>query len=912
MGCRNRAGYGRGVLRGRDKQQAAIGALLERARAGVSGAVVLRGEPGIGKTALLDYAHSQAAGMVVLRAAGIESEAELPFAGLHLLVRPVLSQLATLPRPQERALSGAFGLAAGDPADRFLVGLGVLSLLSEAAPVLCLVDDSQWLDRASADALSFAARRLDRDGIVMIFAARDYPGAFTAPGIGDLPLGGLDATTAADLLADRDVMLPTDLRNQLIAETQGNPLAMIELSELVSTRRMAAFGPWPIPLTSRVLDAFEYQIRSLSAPASSALLLAAAAGTGDLGIMHRAGVDIADLRPAEERRLVSVTAGGLEFRHPLIRAAAYHGAAQSQRIAAHRSLAAACTGPGEADRRAWHLAVATTRPDEQVAAELESAGDRAAARSGYAAAAAAYRQAAQLSEEACAGARRLVLAAEATVDNGELATAKVLAERAGSMTTDPALTARLLRVRAQAEFAAGAMGNVHTLATACAELTAATDPELAVSMLMMATHAIWQAPLDLGVLAASVDRYDTLGLPPDHPLMPLVWLVRWDTAMVLGRSTEGFLPLEDVIAGAGTAVATANPRALTLLVGSLMLAGQDEAMAGIAAALASDCRARGVIGTLPDGLSLLAMAQILLGRHRDALINATEAHKLARDLGQLFWVQYTYGTLAYLAAIQGDEQQCRQYADEAARASDSVVGVLWVQVALALLELGYGRIQAAFDRLTALASGPMCHTTVIPRTAPDLVEAAVRLGRADQAAEALARCARWARLVGQPWIAALVVRCQALTAPDAEAERHYLRALKLHERDPRSFDQARTQLLYGEWLRRSKRKREARIHLRAAWQAFEELRARPWADRARTELTASGAAAPRPAAPDILAALTPQELQITRLAARGLPNRDIAAQLFLSPRTVAYHLYKAYPKLGVSSRSELSALIPAI
>lgn len=900
------------MLRGRDEQQAAIEALLGQARTGVSGAVVLRGEPGIGKTALLDYAQGQAAGMMVLRAAGIESEAELPFAGLHLLVNPVLGQLGTLPPPQAQALAGAFGLVAGDPADRFLVGLGVLSLLAEVAPVLCLIDDAQWLDRASADALSFAARRLDRDGIVMIFAARDYPGAFLPPGIGDLPVGGLDTSAAADLLADHDVMLPSDRRERLIAETQGNPLALIELSGLVPAQPTVAFRPGPTPLTRRVLDAFEHQVRSLPPPARAALLVAAADDTGDLGMLRRTGLDVADLLPAEEHGLVSLTADRLEFRHPLIRAAAYHGAAHSQRIAAHHSLAAACTGPGDADRRAWHLAVTATRADEQIAAVLEQAGDRAVGRSGYAAAAAAYRQAAQLSEDASAGARRLVRAAEAAALSGELTAAGALAERAGSATADPVLTARILRVRAQAAFAAGAMSNVHTLATACAELTAATDPALALSMLMMATHALWQAPIDPDVLAASVDRFAILGLPSDHPLMPLVRLIQLDTAVVLGRGGEDFAPLDEAIGDALTTITTADPRAHLWLTASLMLAGHDEAMADIAAAFVAESRARGIIGTLPDGLGLLAMAEILLGRYRGALINAAEAHGLARDLGLLFWVRYASGALACLAAIRGDEQECRQYADEAARTPDSVAGVMWVQVALALLDLGYGRAEPAFDRLAALASGPMRHTTVIARTAPDLVEAAIRLGRPDQAAEALARCAQWAPLVGQPWIAALLARCQALTAPEADAERHYLQALKLHERDTRPFDQARTELLYGEWLRRGRRKREARIHLRAAWQAFEDLGARPWADRARTELTASGALAPRSVAPDIMAALTPQELQITRLAAHGLPNRDIAAQLFLSPRTVAYHLYKAYPKLGVSSRSELSALIPAI
>ena len=301
----------------------------------------------------------------------------------------------------------------------------------------------------------------------------------------------------------------------------------------------------------------------------------------------------------------------------------------------------------------------------------------------------------------------------------------------------------------------------------------------------------------------------------------------------------------------------------------------------------------------------------MLGRYRDARISATEGRQLALDLGQPFWADWMRGTLAYLAAVGGDEQECREYAGQVRATEESVAAAPWAEAALILLDLGAGRVVDALVRIEAAVAGPARHHPNITRMAPDQVEAAVRLGRPDSAAAALARFSRWAPLVGQPWAAALQARCQALTAPNDEAERHYRRALALHEQDTRPFDQARTQLVYGEFLRRAKRKREARIQLHAALRAFESLGARPWAARARAELTATGAAVPRAAAPGILAALTPQELQITRLAARGMQNRDIAAHLFLSPRTVAYHLYKAYPKLGISSRAELPALLPA-
>ncbi|MBV9447976.1 MAG: AAA family ATPase [Streptosporangiaceae bacterium] len=899
------------MLRGREVQQAAIDALLSQARAGVSGALVLRGEPGIGKTALLDYAADLAQGdMPVLRAAGVESEAELPFAGLHQLARPALDHLGALPEPQRLALSAAFGLTSGlaGPAaagDRFLTGLGALSLLAEIAPVLCLVDDAHWLDRASADALLFAARRLHRDGIVMIFASRDYRGAFHAPGITDVPVTGLDPDAAAALLDDRGVSMPGEQRDGLIAGTRGNPLALIELS---ATRTLVVAGA-PMPATARVVDAFGHQIRSLPATTRSGLLIAAADDSGDLTLLDRAGLSLASLQPAEERGLISLGAGTLEFRHPLIRAAVYHGGTHSERIAAHRALAGACTGPADADRRAWHLAVATTSQDEQVATELELAGDRAAARNGPAAAAADYERAAQLSEDPAAASRRLTLAAEAALDSGQHQAARELAERAGRDTADAARTFRLLRVLALADVHDGLMLSAYHRNMAGAAAIAGTDPERAAWLMMEAHAAVRQAPYDHHLIAETVTGLDTLGLPPGSRLMPLAWLIRWNAAVVLDLDTSGFPPLDEVIPQVRESAASVGPRALLAASASACLTGRDDAMAGIGGALVADARARGAIGVLPTGLNQVSWAEAMLGRYRDARISASEGRQLALDLGQRYWAESMSSTLAYLAAVEGDEQQCREYAGQVTPTGESAVMAAWAEAALILLDLGYGRIADALTRLEAAAGSSVWHHPNITRLAPDHVEAAVRLGHPDRAADAVARFSRWAPLVGQPWATALQARCQALTASDDDAEQHYQRALRLHEQDTRPFDQARTQLVYGEWLRRSKRRRNARVQLHAALRTFQSLGARPWADRAHTELTATGGSAPQSAAPDVLAALTPQELQIARLAARGLLNRDIAAQLFLSPRTVAYHLYKAYPKLGISSRAELTALV---
>jgi hypothetical protein len=360
------------MLRGRRAEQERVDALLAAARDGISGALVVRGEPGIGKTALLEYAAQRADGMRVVRGAGIESEAELPFAGLHLLLRPAADALEALPGPQRQALAGVFGIGEAGSGDRFLIGAAVLSLLAhlaEAQPLLCLVDDAQWLDRPSAEALLFAARRVDREGVVVLFAVREHSGEFAPAGVPELRLAGLDPDSAGALLDDLGAALPADQRERLITETNGNPLALRELPPLIATQG-AHLGV--IPLTSRVLDAFHHQVRALPPRTRQLLLVAAADDTGDVPSLLLAagtlGLDAADLQPAETSGLVAVTAGGLAFRHPLIRAAVYHGAPLVQRVAVHAALAEAHAD--DIDRRAWHMALAATGADERVAADL--------------------------------------------------------------------------------------------------------------------------------------------------------------------------------------------------------------------------------------------------------------------------------------------------------------------------------------------------------------------------------------------------------------------------------------------------------------------------------------------------------------------------------------------------------------
>ncbi|MER6989668.1 helix-turn-helix transcriptional regulator [Saccharopolyspora hirsuta] len=883
------------MLHGRGAEISVIDRLLADCRTGRSGSLLITGEPGIGKTALLEHA-ATAEGLRIVRSTGIESEAHLPFAGLHLLLRPALDRIDALPEPQARALRGAFGLTPAEPGDRMLVGLAVLSLLAEFAdggPVLCLVDDAQWLDRASSEALLFAARRLDAEGIALIIAARD---GFAAPGIDQLPLTGIDAPAAAELLAEHAALSPAD-RYRVLAEARGNPLALLELPAALAAHEPGTGGSLPMPAT--VQAAFLDQVRQLPEASQHVLLVSAAEDTGDRGVVLRAAAALgcrpADLVPAEAAGLIRVDNHTVRFRHPLVRSAVYQASPVSLRLVVHTALADALDQPDDADRRAWHRAVVATGPDEQVAAELERTAQRAAARSGYAAASAAYERAAQLTPPGADHARRLVLAAEAAVEEGDVDRMAELAT-----TDDQPLAVRAIRVRATAAFHRGSLRTARQLLTEAAALT--DDLPLATHLLLDAVHAAWY--LGEHEIADAADRLDALPLPPDDPLTHVARLLTWAVRSAIGR------PSPDPLA-ARIADARRTGFGDTILVGatSLQATGQDAEAHRVARELLAQCRDQGWIGRTPPVLVCLARASTFRSRHTDAWNEATQALQIAQELGHRQWIGDTSGVLAYLAAVTGDEQRCHAFADDALAAPEPgspAPGASWAQWALALLDLGNARWDSALARLTALHTGPVRHQLPGLRSIPDLIEAAARLGRTTDVHTPLAQLTSWAYHAEQPWIDAHVHRCRALLAPDEDAAELYLAALRCHP-DDRPFERARTALLYGEWLRRARRKSDARAQLRDAFETFRRLDAAPWAERARTELDATGEAVPEPAG-GALAALTPQERKIIRLAARGLSNKDIAAQLFLSPRTVGYHLYKAFPKLGVTARTELADL----
>jgi DNA-binding CsgD family transcriptional regulator len=940
------------MLYGRREQLAAIDQLLAGMRSGRAGSLVLRGEAGIGKSALLAAAEGKAAGARVLRVTGVESEAELPFAGLHALLRPALDEIGALPERQAAALRGAFGMAEVTVADRFLVGLGVLSLIAELAegrPVLCLVDDAQWLDRASADALVFAARRPHAERAAVLAAARDEPPGIGLPGIGlpgiglpgiglpgiglpglaglaELRVGGLDRAAAERLLAAGGLVAA--VRDQLIADAAGNPLALIELSRGLSAgERAGSVTPLPRPGASpagRVQSAFLARVTALPQASRRAVLVAALGGMADLAQVSQAiaaaGGSLTDLAAAERAGLLRVTPAGVSFSHPLARAAILAGSDVAERAAAHRALASVL----DRDQRAWHLAALAAGPDEQVAAELDAAARRAGQRGSRAAMSAAYERAARLSADSVAKGRRLILAAEAAADAGQLPRAADLAEQADGLPADPGqadpgqadpgqadpgLAAALARVRAQVHFEAGRPADAASFLLEGAALLShpdpdtaqAADPDTAQAMVILAVNMLW---LNAGPARPDLEHRAAAMLPPaGASLVEFLQAIR----RLQDGDTDAPVPVPaEPDPGLAPSFAGLFPLFFDIARGDV------PALRRHAADMTAECRDAGMAGLLAYALDFLATAQLMHGEFLDATAAAEEGLRVAADTGQVGLTGELASSAALLAAITGDEQTCHARAAQVRDLADSApaLSLTGADSALAMLDLGYARYQSALNRIQAITNGPTRHGPRLLFAYPVHVEAAVRAGRADLAARPLAQFSAWAGAIGQRWATAVTARCAALTAGDADAEPLWRQAVAAHEGDGRPFEQARTRLLYGEWLRRNQRRADARDHLLAAATAFARMGARSWQERAEAELRAAGAGVAVVSAADPLARLTPQELQVVRLAAAGASNKQIGAQLFLSPRTVGYHLYKAFPKLGVTAREELACYAP--
>ena len=904
------------MLVGRGPQRAAIDRALTDAARGRCTIIALTGPPGIGKTALLGYAAERAQGMTVLRARGIESEAEIPFASLLELLRPALALLGQLAAPQAAALEQAFALRPGRPQDRFAVGAATLGLLAASAedrPLLLLLDDIQWFDAPSSEALRFALRRLDADRLAAILALRaGHRSLLDGTEIESSLLEGLTAAEARLLRAD----LPEAATRRLTAATGGNPLALLELAPDPDELALAPEGA-PMLVSTRLSASYLRRAAALAQDTRRCLLLVATSDRGDLQLLARAarliGVDLETLPAAEAAGLVTVTAGRVEFQHPLIRSAVYSDAGADARRQAHRALAAVLPD-SELDRRAWHLAAAAAGTDNRAATALEHAARHSLARGAYATAAAAFERAARLTDELPRGAALRIAAAEAAWDAGNGDEAQRLLDEVRAGGNSPAST-RLAAERLAGRIATnrGPVMRGHAILAAAAELAAddANAGEDAIAMLADAAVACFMA-CEIAELSAIATRCETILPSGASPAARIRAATITGTERVLvGDAAVGARSLREAVA-----IAEASPEVLDdaallpwLAIGPLFLRESETGRAQLGLVLGA-ARERAAIGALPFVLGLVARDQTTSDRWRLGEATYREAITLARESDQRTCLALSLAGLAWLQARQGRERECRTHAAEAAALAEALgtrLHALWALTALGELELALGRPEAAleqFERQRALAEAVTVRDVDL-WPAAEMVEAQLQLGRDANARELTAEFRAAAEAKGQPWALARALRCEALTAPNNAFTELFETSLRFSRQTPDVFESARTQLAYGERLRRARNRVLAREQLRDAERIFTALDARPWAERARSELEATGETL-RHGRPNTVEELTPQELQIALMLATGRTTRETAAALFLSPKTIEYHLRHVYLKLGIHSREELA------
>ena len=897
------------MLLGREHEQREIEIALAGARSGTSAALLLVGEPGIGKTALLDHAASQAAGMQLLRARGIESEAQIPFASLFELIRPALDALERIPAPQAAALEGALALRRGPAQDRFAIGAATLSLLAafaEARPTAVLIDDAQWLDEPSAQALLFAFRRLLADPIAVLIAVREgEPSVLARADLPTLHIDGLTHEEAGELLP----RLRTDAARRLHAATGGNPLALLELADTDEL----TFAPDGVAVVvpTAISDAFLRRTARLQPGARRALVLASASDTGDLHTLERAAakldLNLDLLAEAERAGLASLRAGRIEFRHVLARSSIYAQAPADERRAAHRALASALPDR-DVDRRAWHLAAAAVGPDDAAAAALQQAGVRARERSAYASAAGAFERGARLSAGAEQRARMLWEAAESAWLAGVPQRALQLLGEARRETHDQGLLVRIEHLAGYVAVGEGRVAEAHRILSSAAERA---DPEEAVTMLSEAVLSSFYAGNPgqmIQTAQRAVRRLDAGGSTRARFMATMVA----GMASTLGGDAEaGAVSIHQAVTIAESSLDVRDdPRLLPWLVlGPLFLRESAAGRSLIERAL-HDARARAALGVLPMLLAFVGRDQATSDLWQVAASTYTEAIALARETGQQGLAVSALGGLCWLDARRGREAECRARAAETLSLSRTLgLGMyeVWATAALGELELGLGSAAAAaaqFERQqTVMDELGITDADLSP--APELVETYLRLGRHQEAQQLAIRFEAAAVEKGQPWSMARSMRCLGLVAEEPAFEGQFLQALDLHAQTPEEFEAARTRLAYGERLRRARSRVRAREQLRVALDTFERLGSRPWAERARAELAATGETVRRRDA-DTVEELTPQELQIALLLAAGRTTREAAAAVFLSPKTVEYHLRHIYLKLGINSRHQLA------
>ena len=903
-------------LHGRRRECAVLDGLLDQVRGGRGTVLVMRGEAGVGKTALLEYVAGRARGCRLARVTGVQSEMELAFAGLHQLCAPMLSRMECLPVPQREALRTAFGLSAGPLPDRFLVGLAVLSLLSEAAaerPLVCVVDDQRWLDRASAQAMGFVARRLAADPVGLVFAAR-VPGKELA-GLPELTVAGLAQADARALL-DSALAGPIDarVRDQIVAETQGNPLALLELPRGLTPAELAGgFGlPGVAPLPERIEESFRRQLEALPAQTRLLLLVAAAEPSDDPVLVQRAagrlGIQVQAARLAVEAGLLEFR-GHAGFRHPLLRSAAYWSASPQDRQEAHRVLAEVTDPRIDPDRRAWHRAKAAAGPDEEVAAELERSAGRAQARGGLAAAAAFLERSALLTVDPARRAERMLAAAQANLQAGAFGKALKLLAAAEAGPLDELHSARADLLRGRIAFVSTAGSDAPALLMTAAKQLEPLDGALARQTYLDA----WAAALFAGDSARAGTLHDVCRAARSAP--PPAGVPRPSDLLLDGLAvlvTEGRAQAEPLLRRAAQVFAEEDitreegQRWGWVATCAAIVVWEEEHYHAIVVRQLQSAREAGLLVDLPIWVQATAIQAVWRGDFTAAASLIAEADAIAEATGSGF---ARYAT-SMLASFRGAEAEARPLLDAVindAKATGQGEGIQWSQWVSAVLDNGLGRYENALaEAEQASEQAPELFVSVWALV--ELIEAASRTGQARLAADALERLAE-ATSVGQTdWSQGTYARARALLLDGQEAEDSYRKAIGRLSRTRLRPDLARAYLLYGEWLRREGRRADAREQLRTARDMFVAIGMGAFAERARRELIATGEKVPKRSA-ETRDRLTPQEEQIARLARDGRTSPEIGAQLFLSARTVEWHLGKIFTKLAIGSRRELYAAL---
>jgi DNA-binding CsgD family transcriptional regulator len=877
-----------------------LAALIEQARSGRGRALVLRGEPGIGKTALLEYAakHADCGSVRVLRAVGVEAEGELPFAALHQLLRPVAALIDDLPQPQRKALQTAFALGAPGDVDRFAVYVAAFTLLTTAAmeePLLCALDDAHWLDDASAAALAFAARRVGHEPLALLFATRDSePDPFAPAGVDVVEIGPLGAEEAKDLLAATRPTLSVSAAAAIARASRGNPLALVEFS--AAGDEAHSYGE-PLPVSAQVQRAFALRAEALSDAARRALLLAAVAHEGEHEAVRAAldGVGIpADALSEAENEGLLLPGAGIRFRHPLVRSAVYH-AAPGERRAAHASIAATTTDP---IARAWHLAEAATHPDADTADALDRAAVEAGRRGGASAEARALERSAFLTPDRDLRARRLYRAALAAESAGRANRAEELLIEAGDLMRDPSLACDIVTRRSYLLFDRGDFDRALELALDAAD-KASTPAAARILTGSGIVHALVHR-LDLREAQRVAERAARVAGDDVSSDLDVCHMLAW-TLELSGRTADALALVRECL----PRVVPGSVVAIDFAIHLIYLEQYDDARRLLERLVAFERRTGG-FGNLAYALDNLANLDLRTGRTVAAYANSVESAQLMETIGVDVGTAASLARLALIEAVMGIHAEAQEHAGRAleiaARRGDA-----WNEVraraALGSEALARGDFAGASEFLEPavrmLAAGEVHHPNMF-RVHGDLIEALAGGGRPAEGELHLRRFARDAETTGSAWARAVAARCGAIFSDDANLDAAFDLALS---HDGGDFERGRTLLAHGERLRRHRRRRDARGPLRLALELFEGSAASPWAERARAELRATGERlGPRPRPQD---ELTPQELRVALAAADGLTNNEIAARLFLSPKTVEAHLTRAYRKLAVRSRAQL-------